>query len=235
MPGRAGTGNRDFRRVWRRRGEKGAMSDGGDRAHADEGRLVTGQAAAVTDQLRGVAAFTITQVEAAHGYAGVSRTASTRAKCLRHSTAFDSWCRGQGCPSLPAVVVIHLSSLAAADMALRTLALRMAAIGHGRRQASEAIPHKVRDGTVVLDVLAGARRTWGKSRRTARRPPAATRCCRHGVLPEQRRSSGRGMAPSIILMGTSHLLVLPTALSSGTGASATSPRRCWRTWGTVWR
>ena len=48
-------------------------------------------------------------------------------------------------------------------MAPQTLALRMAAIGHAHRQAGEAIPHKVRGGTVILDVLAGARRKWGKS------------------------------------------------------------------------
>ena len=47
-------------------------------------------------------------------------------------------------------------------MAPQTLALRMAAIGHAHRQAGEAIPHKLRGGTVILDILAGARRKWAK-------------------------------------------------------------------------
>ena len=38
----------------------------------------------------------------------------------------------------------------------------MAAIGHAHRQGGEALPHKVRGGTVILDVLAGARRRWGR-------------------------------------------------------------------------
>ena len=38
----------------------------------------------------------------------------------------------------------------------------MATIGHVRRQAEEAIPHKVHGGTVISDVFAGARRKWGK-------------------------------------------------------------------------
>jgi len=60
------------------------------------------------------------------------------------------------------VVAVHLSSLADAGIAPQTLALRMAAIGHAHRQAGEAVPHKVRGGTVILDVLTGARRKWGK-------------------------------------------------------------------------
>jgi integrase len=38
----------------------------------------------------------------------------------------------------------------------------MAAIGYAHRQAGEVPPHKIRGGTVILDILAGARRSWGK-------------------------------------------------------------------------
>jgi len=60
------------------------------------------------------------------------------------------------------VVAVHLSGLAASGMAPGTLALRMAAIGYAHRQAGEVPQHKLRGGTVILDILAGARRSWGK-------------------------------------------------------------------------
>ena len=114
---------------------------------------------------RGVALFTPEQVAAARGYADASRAASTQAKYLQHWAAFGAWCGDHGhraLPADPAVVAVHLSSLAEAKLSPQTLALRMAAIGHAHRQAGEAIPHKVRGGTVILDVLAGARRKWGR-------------------------------------------------------------------------
>ncbi len=141
------------------------MSDDGDPAHPDQGRLVTGREVAVPSQPRSVAAFTPAQVAAARGYADASRAASTRAKYLQHWTTFGAWCREHGhrpLPADPAAVAVHLSGLAADGIAPQTLALRMAAIGYAHRQAGEAIPHKVRGGTVILDVLAGARREWGK-------------------------------------------------------------------------
>jgi len=93
---------------------------------------------------------------------GVHRTGSIP---IQHWTAFGAWCLDHGhraLPADPAVVAVHLSSLADAGIAPQTLALRMAAIGHAHRQAGEAVPHKVRGGTVILDVLTGARRKWGK-------------------------------------------------------------------------
>jgi len=140
------------------------VRDGDQDADSDDEQLLTGQDVVVADRPRGVASFTPEQVAAARGYADASRAASTRAKYLQHWTAFGAWCLDHGHHSLPAdpaVVAVHLSSLAA-KVAPQTLALRMAAIGHAHRQAGEAIPHKVRGGTVVLDVLAGARREWGK-------------------------------------------------------------------------
>lgn len=141
------------------------MSDSDHPAHPDGDRLVTGQDLAATSQPRGVAPFTPEQVVAARGYADASPAASTQVKYLQHWTAFSAWCREHGhqaLPADPALVAVHLSALADAGIAPQTLALRVAAIGYAHRQAGEAIPHKVRGGTVVLDVLAGARRTWGK-------------------------------------------------------------------------
>lgn len=110
-------------------------------------------------------AFTPEQVETARAYVDASRAASTRAKYEQHWTAFAAWCSEHGhraLPADPALVAVHLSDLASAGLAPQTLALRMAAIGHAHRKAGEPVPHKVRGGTVILDVLAGARRTWGK-------------------------------------------------------------------------
>jgi len=131
----------------------------------EDGQPVTDRAIAVPHGPRSPAIFTPEQVEAARSYADASRAASTRAKYLQHWTAFGLWCQEAGhrpLPVDPATVAVHLSALAAAGTAPQTLALRMAAIGYAHRQAGEAPPHKVRGGTVILDILAGARRSWGK-------------------------------------------------------------------------
>ena len=156
----------DFRRTWPGKRGEGVLSDDGDHAHPDEGRLMTvRKVPATTGQPSGVAAFTPEQVAAARGYADAPRAASTRAKYLQHWTAFVAWCLEHGhcpLPADPAAVVVHLSGLAGDGIAPHTLALRMAAIGYAHRQAGEAMPHKVRSGTVILNVLAWVRREWGK-------------------------------------------------------------------------
>ncbi len=126
---------------------------------------MTDRSPVVQDGPRGIAIFTPEQVKAARTYADASRAAFTQAKYLQHWTAFDLWCREVGhrpLPADPAVVAVHLSGLADSGLTPQTLSLRLAAIGYAHRQAGEAIPHKVRGGTVMLDVLAGARRKWGK-------------------------------------------------------------------------
>lgn len=141
------------------------MSSGDQNTDGSDGQLLTGQDVAVTGGGSAIAPFTPEQVATARGYADASRAASTQAKYLQHWTAFGAWCLDHGhraLPADPAVVAVHLSSLADAGIAPQTLSLRMAAIGHAHRQAGEAIPHKVRGGTVILDVLSGARRRWGK-------------------------------------------------------------------------
>ncbi len=130
----------------------------------DDGQPVTDQAIAVPGgPPHSPAVLTPEQVEAARAYA--SRAASTRANYLQHWSAFGCWCQQAGhraFPADPAVVAVYLSGLAAAGTAPQTLALQMAAIGYAHRQAGEVPPHKARGGTVILDILAGARRSWGK-------------------------------------------------------------------------
>ena len=135
--------------------------DGGE----EDGWAVVDQDITVQDGLGGVALLTPEQVEAARIYVSASRAVSTRAKYRQHWTAFSLWCRKhehRSLPAEPAVVAVHLSELATAGIAPQTLALRLAAVGYAHREAGEIAPHKVRGGTVILDVLAGARRTWGK-------------------------------------------------------------------------
>ncbi len=162
--------------------------------HDENGQPVTDQAIAVTDGPKGVTTFTREQVEAARAYADASRAASTRAKYLQHWAAFGLWCQQAGHRALPAdpvVVAVHLPGPAAAGTAPGTLALRMAAIGYAHRQAGEVPPHKLRGGTVILDILAGARRASKQARRgsaftigTAAQAPHPTP--RHFIAPGRR-------------------------------------------------
>lgn len=148
----------------------GRDSDGDGEIKAGvEGEIVSATDVVTSRNTRsGLATFTPEQVETARAFVDASRAASTRAKYEQHWTAFAAWCREHGhgpLPAEPALVAVHLSDLAAAGLAPQTLALRLAAIGHAHRGAGEVAPHKRRGGTVILDVLAGARRAWG-------RPPA---------------------------------------------------------------
>ena len=130
-----------------------------------DGQLVADRGIVAPDGPRDQGVLTPEQVEVARAYVDAARAASTRAKYLQHWAAFGFWCCEAGhrpLPAAPAVVAVHLSGLAASGIAPQTIALRMAAIGYAHRQAGEAVPHKVRGGTVILDALAGARRSWGK-------------------------------------------------------------------------
>ena len=84
------------------------------------GRSRRSQDVAVAEGGSAIALFTPEQVAAARGYADASRAASTQAKYLQHWTAFGAWCREYGhqtLPADPAVVAVHLSSLAEAKLA----------------------------------------------------------------------------------------------------------------------
>ena len=107
-------------------------------------------------------AFAPAEVEAARRYRDASRAASTRAKYAADWAAFGLWCRDRGHTALPAhagTVAIYLSALADRNLAPSTIGRILAAIGHHHRLAGLAAPHKAEGGTVVLDVLAGIRRS----------------------------------------------------------------------------
>ena len=82
--------------------------------------------------------------------------------------AFSAWCRARGHAALPAhpgVVAVFLAAEADRGCAPATLGRVLAAIGHHHRLAGQAAPHTAAGGTVILDVLAGIRRSH-------RTPPA---------------------------------------------------------------
>ncbi len=113
-------------------------------------------------------AFAPAEVDAARRYRDASRAASTRAKYAADWRAFSAWCRARGHAALPAhpgAVAVFLSAEADRGCAPSTLGRVLAAIGHHHRLAGQVAPHKADGGTVILDVLAGIRRSH-------RTPPA---------------------------------------------------------------
>ena len=102
------------------------------------------------------------QVAAARRYADASRATSTRRKYEADFEAFGFWCREHGhdaLPASPAVVAVYLSSLADTGLAPPTIARKLAAIGWVHRRAGQQPPHRLADGVVIADVLAGVRRS----------------------------------------------------------------------------
>ncbi len=104
-------------------------------------------------------------VAAARRYASASRAASTRDKYERAWDAFQIWCAVEELPALPAhpgTVAIYLARRAEGGLSPAALGLALAAIGWVHRQAGHQPPHRTEGGTVVADVLSGARRTHGR-------------------------------------------------------------------------
>ena len=105
------------------------------------------------------------EVDAARRYRDASRAESTRAKYAADWRVFSAWCRERGYPSLPThpgAVAVYLSTEADRGCAPSTIGRVLAAIGHHHRLAGLVAPHKAEDGTVILDVLAGIRRSHGR-------------------------------------------------------------------------
>ncbi len=121
--------------------------------------------AVVQDGHAALVAFTRRQVEIARAYVEASRSASTRAKYLQHwrrstfgatptSTRRSRRTRRRSpstCPTSPPPAWCR-----------RHLRSGWPLIGYAHCQAGEAVPHKAKGGTVILGVLARARRRWGK-------------------------------------------------------------------------
>lgn len=113
-------------------------------------------------------AFAPAEAAAARRYRDASRAESTRRKYARDWADFARWCRDRGhdaLPASPAVVAVYLSHEAERGCAPPTVNRKLAAIGHRHREAGLIAPQKAEGGSVVLDVLAGIRRSHG-------RPPA---------------------------------------------------------------
>ena len=110
-------------------------------------------------------AFAPAELDAARRYRDASRAASTRAKYAANWRAFSAWCRARGHAALPAhpgVVAVFLAAEADRGCAPATLGRVLAALGHHHRLAGQAAPHSADGGTVILDVLAGIRRSHAK-------------------------------------------------------------------------
>ncbi len=126
--------------------------------------------------------FAPAEVDSARRYRDASRAEGTRAKYEADWAAFSRWCQERGHPALPAhpgVIAVYLSALADRHLAPPTIGRILAALGHHHRLAGLVAPHRAEGGTVILDVLAGIRR----SRRTPpTRKAAADSYVLHAVL-----------------------------------------------------
>jgi integrase len=126
-------------------------------------------------------AFAPAEVDSARRYRDASRAEGTRAKYGADGGAFGRWCQERGHPALPAhpgAVAVYLSALADRHLAPSTVGRILAAIGH-HRLAGLVAPHKAEGGAVILDVLAGIRRSH---RMPPARKAAADSYVLHAVL-----------------------------------------------------
>jgi len=136
-------------------------------------------------------AFAPAEVDSARRYRDASRAAGTRAKYAADWRAFSAWCEERGHRALPAhpgTVAVYLSALADRALAPPTVGRILAAIGHHHRLAGLVAPHRADGGTVILDVLAGIRRSH---RTPPARKAAADSYVLHAVL---RAIKGDGLA-----------------------------------------
>ena len=127
-------------------------------------------------------AFAPAEVDSARRYRDASRADSTRAKYAADWRAFSAWCRERGHPALPAhagVVAVYLSAMADRGCAPSTVGRVLAVLGHHHRLTGLVAPHKGEGGMVILDVLAGIRRSH---RAPPARKAAADSYVLHAVL-----------------------------------------------------
>lgn len=104
-------------------------------------------------------------VERAAAFAGASRAAATRHAYGRDWALFEAWCREVGVEPLPAdarAVASFLGWLAGRGLAPLTIGRRLAAIGWAHRQAGQQPPQKGTDAALILEVMAGIRRSREK-------------------------------------------------------------------------
>ena len=102
------------------------------------------------------------RLAAARRYAAASRAASTRRKYKSAWGHFETWCRAQSQPALPAapeLVAIYLAREADRGLSPSAVNLALAAVGWMHRRAGRQPPQKTERGSVIADVMAGIRRS----------------------------------------------------------------------------
>ena len=113
------------------------------------------------------------EVAAVRAYADASRAAATLHAYAQDWRRFAVWCSERDAvalPAAPALVAVHLSSLASRGLAPPSIGRALAAIAHAHRRAGLVPPHRAEGGQVIGDVVAGIRR--GRSKAPDRKAPA---------------------------------------------------------------
>jgi integrase len=108
--------------------------------------------------------FDDSEIAAARRYADASRAPSTQRAYLSDWRRFSAWCLTRGIETLPAdprVVAVFLSAEADAGSAPLTIGRRLAAIGWVHRRAGLQPPQAREGAAVILEIMAGIRRSHG--------------------------------------------------------------------------
>lgn len=101
----------------------------------------------------------------AQHYAAAARAPSTRRAYAADWKAFQVWCSERDINALPADprhVALFLSDEAVRGLAPASIGRRLASIGLAHRQAGFLSPQQSEHGGILLEVLAGIRRSWRK-------------------------------------------------------------------------
>ncbi len=113
------------------------------------------------------------EIAATRRYLDKARADATRQKYERDWQAFSAWCLERGRTSLPAhpdTLAVYLGAEADRGLTPPTLTRKVSAIGYIHRRAGFEVPHRVAGGALVLETLAGIRRSRIK---TAKKKTAA--------------------------------------------------------------
>jgi len=107
-------------------------------------------------------ALSADDVAGARSFVDASRAASTRKAYAADWRRFFQWCHARNAPALPAnpaLVAVYLSVLSRRGLAPPSVGRALAAIAHAHKRAGLVAPHRAETGVVVVEVLAGIRRS----------------------------------------------------------------------------
>ena len=135
------------------------------------------------------------EIAATQDYLDRARAEATRHKYDRDWIAFSAWCAERGQANLPAspqTLAVYLGAEAMRGLAPPTLTRKVSAIGYAHRRAGHEPPHRMPNGSVVLETLAGIRRSRLEPARkkTAAASVEARLCTGSPSLGKLKRSSG---------------------------------------------